>query len=645
MISPVNIVVDFETYSPVDITCGPVKYASHKDADIVCMSFKVNDNPVRRWVPGAEPIPSIFYHEANIYAHNAFFDYCIWFFVGVSKYKFPLIKLSSWTDTKALAQRYTYPGALAKVGDVLELEVVKDKRGKALIKKICLPTKSGRRPRINMDFTHQDLDDFYDYCDQDVEATYALINALPSRMLSEDEQRLWVMTQSINLRGLPIDVECVDKILSYIEYYIDDQNTQLPLITDGAVTKITQLKRMKDWMATKDVHVTDMQALTLESLLAGELPEDVRKLLVMRQQMGMSSTAKYKKLRDSELDGRFHGSLTYHGTNTGRWVSNFLHTLPRVSMNEPDKIIEKFMTFQSIEDPVTTAKALIRPMIKAPEGSQLIVSDYSSIENRLLAWVAGDEKSLRLFRSKGDQYVDMAASLYGVDPADVTSGQRQMGKVVILGCGFGMGPDRFRETAASWGMNVTAADAATAVSAYRTKYKLVQRLWYKLKDAAMAATVDKGNTYGYNGCSFRFARSSSGSKWLVLTLPSGRSIYYCNPDIEDGKYGAAVVHEGVNPYSKKWGRMALIPGRITENVMQALARDVMAQGMTNITNYMKEVALLGSVHDEVLGEIRIKDIHHHTMVSFNTRLCDMPEWANGLPLEADGYMAERYRKG
>ena len=642
-----KIVVDFETYSPESIDSGSVKYTMHKEADIICMAYKINDLPVLIWVPdGGRGCPEIFKNpDIVVYAHNALFDYLVWHNIGIGKYGFPELPLERWRDTMALANRYTLPNTLEKVGEVLGLDVQKDKRGKMLIKRICVPNKYGTRPRLNEDFTYVEYADFLHYAKTDVESTYALMNALPSDYLTSREQRYWELTQRMNLRGLPMDVECADKILGYIEYYAEEMMRQVPEITDGKVEKVTQVKQVVSWINTQGIKITNLQANTVEKLLEAELPGDVRRILELRQQLGRSSTAKYRKIKELEYDGRVYNNLQYHGANTGRWTGRGfqLQNLPRATVEDPLGCISAFNNGLTVSEPITVAKALIRSMIRAEEGYQLIVSDYKSIENRLLVWVAGDSRALNLFQHGKDQYIDMASYLYKKEPNDITKAERQIGKIVILGCGYGMGPKRFLEVAQQWGIPMTKEQAQIAIDAYREKYPEVRKLWHRLKACAQNAILNENKLYSYNDCTFGVKRDKTDRPWLRLKLPSGRNLYYMEPFIKESDYGPCPAHMGINPY-KVWGEYLLTPARITENVIQGLARDVMAQGLLNIQDYMIDVTLIGTVHDEAIGEIYEKWLEPNTLWKFNTYLCRMPSWASGLPLEAEGYIAKRYKK-
>jgi len=638
------IIIDFETYSPTPISAGSYKYMHDPEADMVCMAYKIDDEPTKLWTP-ALPFPAAeFSMSGNIYGHNILFDYLAWNVLG-RNYGFPELELNQLVDTQALANRYTLPGGLAKAGEVLSLPIQKQKTGAALIKKICCPTRAGARPRHGIDYSHNDLMLFYEYCRDDVNTTYELIRALPSSKLSDSEQEYWELTQRMNLAGLPVDELAVEKILDYITSFSEEMTRRVPELSLGQVQKVTQVAKLKSWMASKGVHVDNLTAPTVEALLKQDLPDAVREMLVLRQTIGRSSTAKYQKIKDMVYERRVFNNLQYYGTSTGRWAGRGfqLQNLPRASVNDPESYISRFVDFKPVDDPVNIAKALIRPMIKAPDGRKLIVSDYSSIENRLLAWVARDEGALELFRTGGDQYIDMAAFLYKKAPADVTKGERQIGKIIILGCGYGMGAKRFVETAKTWNVHMELREAQHAVDAFRDRYSSVKNLWYKLKDACVSAIQVPGSYHTYHNCTFRVVKCRAGNKWLLLTLPSGRNLFYKDPYLESDTYGVAPGHYGTNPYTKKWSRLKLIPGRIVENVIQALARDIMAYGLVQISRKMPYIDLLGTVHDEAIGE-GPDSIGPETLKLFNKSLCTLPPWAAGLPLAAEGYIGTRYKK-
>jgi len=636
--------LDFETYSPVPVELGSVKYVNHPDADIVCCGVKVNDNRTGVYEPRDQVYQLI--GNQTVYAHNALFDYLVWNVIGVEKYGYPIKPLKEWIDVQALVNRYSYPGALDKVATILNTPVQKDKRGKALIKKICVPNANGKRPKLHKDYSQQDLFDFHDYCRDDVDSMAEVLKKLPADTLSEDEQYYWILTQEMNLQGLPVDIEAIEKIYYYNQTYVEEMTHRIPEITGGIVQKATQVAKIKDFVNSQGFSMANTQADTIEKMLErDDLTPEVEEILTLRQALGSTSTAKYVKLKDMAHNDRIFNNLHYYGAGPGRWAGRGfqMHNLPRASVENPEEIIEKFKNFEPVENPVKMAKALIRPMICAPEGRVLLVADYKSVENYLLLWQAGDWASLKLLKDGGDQYIDMASAIYNKPFDEVTKHERFVGKVIILGCGYAMGSKRLKAELADKGVIVTLTEAQIAIDAYRSRYALVKKMWYAMLKAAIAAIRNPGKTYEYKGCKFRVAKDRGGTVWLILTLPSGRAIYYNSPKLEPGMYGDSIVHMGINPYNKQWSHKHLIPGRLTENIIQGEARDCMAEGLKNVRENIPEVDLLGMVHDEGIGETD-EDNAERKLKKFIYELCDMPKWAEGLPLKAEGYYAKRYRK-
>lgn len=637
------IIIDFETYSPEDLNNGVIKYAMHPSTDIICMAYKVDDESTKLWVPG---VPFPVFPTNEIYAFNAAFEYHIWNAVAVSKYKAQPLTWHNLVDVMALANRYTFPNELAEVGAILKLAIQKQPLGKALIKKICVPNAYGKRPRVQHDFTYEELDLFYKYCIQDVDTTAELIKTLPADTLSDQEQNYWRIVQLMNTRGLPIERVLCEKILSYIEGYAQEMSLRVSEITDGHVEKATQVQRIVTWANTQGVPLPNLTAETVDEFLDQDLPPKVKEMLELRQAIGRSSTAKYRKMIDMEVNGRVHGSMQYYGAQkTGRIAGRGIqiHNLPRASVEDPDVYIQKFHSFEPVEDPVQVAKALIRPMICAEEGMQLIVSDYSSIENCILMWYAEEDDVLASIFRREDQYVKMANRIYDSD--DIDKYRRTVGKIAVLGCGFGMGPDKFQEDARhKWKVKFEPHEAEFIVSTWRKVHAKTVQTWYKWKDCVVAAIQNPGKTYAHKKCKFRVTKDRAGNIWLIITLATGRNLFYFQPYLDTDRYGLAPGHYGLNPYSKKWSRLALIPGRITENIVQATARDIMMQGLHNLEHYMPEVSVLASVHDEAISEIQEVDIKEDTLEIYNKLLCQMPTWADGLPLFAEGWIGKRYKK-
>lgn len=646
------VTIDFEVFSYLPIKVGPVKYASQ--ADIVCLCYSFDFGPVHTWDPST-PWPEVLNASNNVfYAHNALFELCIW---NECATRYGARKLSEleFIDVMALCQRYGLPGALDKCCDIFKTPVRKDRKGKALIKKICVPIE-GRKPELDKDYTLEELLDLQDYCRSDVKATNALIKALPASSLSESLQYIWEMTQRINLRGLPVDIESADAIHKYLDVYMETMASAVPEVTNGYLRTVNQHAKLREYLANCGYPVENTQAETLERALRDDkLPEKAREIIRLRQLLGGSATKKYTTLLESAFNGRVHALLVAFGAATGRWAGRRfqLHNLPRASVDEPDMAIQQFKNFDVIKDPMGLGKALIRPMISTAhlkEDKVLMVADYHGIENCILPWVAQEENTLQSIRQGECQYSRMAETIYDTPYSFILeahkqgkSEMRQTGKIAELGCGFGMGHNRLKDDAyQKWNVEFSLQMADKIVKAYRNKHKLIVRLWYKLKDIVVAAISYPGHKYKYNLVSACVVTDRNGKPWLALTLPSGRVLYYKDPYLEQTSRGVAPGHRGLNPTTKQWSRRRLIPGRIAENVVQGLAFDIMANGMKQIELHYPEASIIGTVHDECISEVpkELADLDR-----FIRLLCKKPDWAEGLPLTADGFITKRYKKG
>jgi DNA polymerase len=664
--------MDFESFSRVNLkTDGGKKYAESDTTMPICLGFALDDEPVQVWTPNMtmpQRVLDAVSEGILVYAHNALFDYRIWNTILSRDFNWPLLKLDQMVDTMGLVASYSLPLSLSEAGEAMGIEQKKHKYGTALIKKLCSPNKKDEQPMPFMPEYAEDFKKFYEYCRQDVAAMRELIESLPRDIMIPNESRIWRLTVRMNEVGLPVATNEAIAIRDYLLEHVTEAMKEVPILSGGMFNTINQIAKMKDWCGIQGYPIENTQAATITECLAdSDCPDKVKKMLKLRQDLGGTATAKFKKLIPLAKPGILgsdwvHDNLVYHGAGPGRWTGRGfqMHNLPRASVKNPEEMIQAFIDGEYIIDPVSVGKALVRPIIKAPEHYMLMVSDYSSIENRILAWLADDLVTLEDFRIGVNQYVTMAAARYGLPYAEIQAGyeaddkiycgMRQMGKVIILGCGFGMGADTFVETAkAQFNMVVTEHEAKEAIRAYREKYYLIKKLWNELKLAATRAVIT-GQKQSYGRITFGTA-TVKGVRWLAMLLPSGKCIYYKNPQIEQKyvpKYERmgkvpTITHEGRNPYTRKWSRMALIPGRITENAVQGTAREAMGCGMLNVQDRTPEVIQIGTVHDESLSLIHEDIANEKTMEQFNTNLCDIP-WADGCPLKAKGYISKRYRK-
>lgn len=666
--------LDFETYSDIDIKLqGGYTYATDKSTKVICLGYAINDEPAQIWLPNDKEPTQLFDlisdPSTNVYAHNAKFDFRIWLYAT----SWPEIKEEQLIDTMALCASFSLPLSLADAGAVMKIAMPKDKDGKRLIKLLCTPTKEGTQPDYEHSKYQEDYLKLCRYCIRDVEAMRLVINSLPRDILIPQEQKVWLNTYHMNSKGLPIDYDSALAIKMYLAEYVKMAMKEVEAISAGHFKTINQIAKIKEWCTEVwGYQVDNLQASTIiEALDDDKCPKIVKQILSLRQELGRTSTAKYTKvlnqvIKDTHNQYWVKDNLVYYGAGTGRWTGTGfqMHNLPRLSVDDPEYYISLFKSSQptdkQIPNPVNIGKALIRPMICAPPGQRLIVSDYSSVENRALHWMAGDTKTLDNFINGIDQYITMASSRYYIPYQEIKDGydnddpkyvaMRFMGKVIILGCGYGMGKDTFIKTAKlQFGLDVTLDEATLAVNTYRDIFFKIPKLWKGLKTAA-AKSVSNNARVSYGLITFGTAHAK-GTKWLAMKLPSGRCIYYKNPSIEKRLIPKheyiglvpTITHEGRNPYNRKWDRLALIPGRITENAVQGFTRDIMAKGLLNVEERMPEIELIGTVHDEALGLVNKSDIYSDTLDKFNVNLCDIP-FTKGLPLKAKGYIIKRYKK-
>lgn len=637
-----NYVIDFETKSSHPIGFGTPKYLHSPQSAIVCLGWKRDAEKTKLWTP-KHPMPFTIAPEDKVYAFGATFDWQVWDVLGYRAGLLPELPIENIIDVQALCARYTIFQNLEQAAQVLKLKHKKDRKGKALIKKICVPP---------FKHTAQDLIDFFNYCIADVDATYEIIHTLPTPQLSQDEQNIWRLTFDINMRGVPVDATAVNRIFHTLNMYVDQENAKLPLLTNGRIKTNGQVGEIVKWAYSLGIELPNLTKATVKEYIkkleglpvTTENTEKVLAVLKLRRKLGMTSTAKYKKLMDLEYNGRIYENLRYHGAATGRWagLGAQLHNLPRASVDDPEAEIDKFYDGSIMaDDPMEIAKALIRPMVCAPIGRVLVVADYKAIENRDLMWLCNEYMALQLIEQGRDQYIDMAADLYMTGYDDITSKQRALGKTLILGAGYNLGGKGFRAYAGGYGIELSEDQADLAIKKYRSKYPNVVKYWYAAKDTVIHAIQNPASIVEYGKCQYRVITDHKRTSWLVLTLPSGRSLFYCDPKLREDKYGLLPTHMGINSYTRKWDRLKLIPGRIIENIVQATARDIMADAKLRMDSVGFELIL--SVHDEIVVECdkNKADVMLNDMIGM---MRVPPAWAKGMPLDGEGFVTRRYKK-
>jgi len=398
-----------------------------------------------------------------------------------------------------------------------------------------------------------------------------------------------------------------------------------------------------------------MTAETVDQALKhGELPDDVRTILEIRRSLARSSVAKYDALkRSAGPDNRVRGTTMYHGAGTGRWAGKIFqpHNLPRGTFTDYDIAIELMIAGHLADidmyygDPMEVAATLIRPMVAAEPDKILMAADYSSIEARGIAWLAGDEHLLNIFRGEGLIYETAASDVFGVPIDQVTKEQRQIGKVVILACGYQGWVGAFQSMASTYGVYVDDDRAAEIVGAWRNKNQKIVKLWYGLEEAAMFAVKRPGVLGEFKGIKFQVR-----DKFLVCRLPSGRCLYYRRPGlrtkvIPSGREKEVITYHGIDSNTSQWIRIDTYGGKLTENIIQAICRDVLASAITALENTGRYPVVL-HVHDEIVCEVPEEAVAKgDSTLEEMQMIMELPlDWSDGFPIKAEGWQGRRFRK-
>jgi DNA polymerase len=376
--------------------------------------------------------------------------------------------------------------------------------------------------------------------------------------------------------------------------------------------------------------------------------ETAKRILEIRKSLSKSSTAKYQAFLDAKGDGdRIRGCFMYHGAATGRWAGRIIQpqNFPRGSFADLEPCIEMFKNgdLDGVKmmygDPMIAASSCIRAMIVPADGCDFICADYSSIEGRVLAWLAGEESALDVYREGRDPYKVAAAAIYHTTYDGVDKAQRQIGKVSELACGYQGSTGAFNMMAAAYGVKVPEAEAKRIVDSWRESRPRTVQFWHELEHACRMAVDSPGQKFRYRDVQFIVHKGM-----LVLRLPSGRCLRYANPRFEPkemswGEVKNVIAFDGVSSTTRKWSTQYLYGGLLAENVTQATARDLLVGGLFAVERAGYPVVM--HVHDEMVAEV---PEGFGSVDEFERLMCSLPDWAEGLPLKAEGWRGKRYKK-
>jgi len=683
------IYIDLETFSKVPITHGTHVYAAN--AEVLLFAYALDNGPVRvidgtTYPPEELPLEAytaLHDPEVTVVIHNSHFDRT------VLRHAWGLdIPTSRIHDTMVQAMSHGLPGALGMLCEILGLpaDKAKDKDGKRLIQIFTKPLGKNRKLERATHKTHPaEWERFKAYAASDIEAMREVMKRMPMVNMTPTELKLWQLDQTINDRGVAIDMGLVKAAIKAVDKAQLGLAERTAELTDGAVGSTTRGEALRlHIFEAFGVDMPDLQMATVEKTLAMDVDPALKELLRVRLQASSTSTSKYKTLlRGTSADGRLRGTLQFNGaTRTGRWAGRLFQpqNLPRPTLKQHviDAGIEALKAgcaHLMTDNVMELNSSAIRSCLVAPNKQKLVIADLSNIEGRVQAWLANEEWKLKAFKDfdEGfgpDLYKLAYSKSFGVTPESVDKDQRQVGKVQELALAYEGGVGAFSTFAGAYGIDLEdlaekvlpladpevvaesdkffewvnrekrskyglSDDAFVACDtlkrAWRTAHPSISGYWGRLKNAVLQALNTRGQTYTTLSLKIKATKG-----WLVLTLPSGRSLCYPAPQIIDG----AITYMGVDQYTRKWTRTHTHGGKLFENLCQAIARDVMAANMPAIEAAGYRIVL--TVHDEIIAET--PDTPDFNADNLSDLLSAPPPWALDMPLAAAGFETYRYRK-
>lgn len=626
--------LDFETRSRVDLKDkGLDTYARDISTEVICMAYSIDGGEVKLWTPQFAIPQFLFKPEAKFQAWNAAFEY------NILKHVLQVpVKWEQMIDSMAIAAANNIPQSLEDAAQFIDGNQLKDPIGKRLIQKLSKPKKDGT---FNED--PELLDQMYEYCKQDVRTEMEVVKHL--RGLSSSEQAVWVLTQKINEVGVPVDPQELKNAIFACEQNKEAIYREITELTGGYTAN--QPAKLIEWMGKRGVVVEDLTAETVTKLLQrSNLSDEVRRVLELRQQGSMTSVAKFEKMLEVQVGGRIRNTLVYHGASTGRFASRGglnLQNIARPTLDDAaiDEAYERILV-RGEGGTMEELSSIVRSAIKAPDGQVFLDADFSSIENRVASWIAGQNDKVELFRQGLDEYKTFASTaLYNVPYEEVTKEMRQISKSAVLGCMFGQGAKGLVEYADGMGVKMTTGESEKAVKAYRNAYAKVKSAWYDFEASAIAAIQNEGHPYKIGKVAFKCVKNA-----LWMQLPSGRLICWQRPKVEEQLTPWGQLKDGIlvwsqNTFTRKWGYNKLIGSSIFQSSVQATARDMLTESMLALDN--EGYTVVNCIHDEILilAPEQGADAALEHVVELMTKT---PHWAPGFPLAAEGWVGQRYRK-
>ena len=670
------IYIDFETrsrakLSPPKMSVGSYKYSLDPTTQVLCGCYAFGDGPVIKWTPwftspGVLIVgmcnvlnrydlpPSMFDCPSDlrshvlagklVAAHNTSFERDLWENILVPEYGWPQVYPEQWLCTMAIARYNGLPGGLGKAAEALKLSVRKS--DSSAMQKMCKPRAAWEKTNTGAVWfadaeTYQEN---VDYCAQDVETERALHKACAP--LPPKERKVWLLDQEINRRGIPVDIGLARIAAKKSTEIKAAANRELAEITNGVVTKSTQTARFLKWFNEyhdSDLTLDNLQAGTVQAAICNsDIDPILKRVLEIRQLSGGNALAKYDAFLRYAHNKRIYEAYIYYGGHTGRasatgvQFQNLIN--PPMSAEDAEALIYNLLT-DTLDSGIDVKKlldSLVRAVICAEPGHTLISVDYKSIEARGVAWLAGDERALDLYRRGIDTYTVMAALIFSKNEADVTPFERKVGKTTELGAGYGMWYTTFYDRCKAYGMDVSEELAKLAITTYRRVHRPIKKLWDAMGDCAQITVRTGAPTWTPNRkIMFRMQRIGNVNT-LVMVLPSGRALYYPQATVK----GNCIQYYGRMPKGG-YGLIYIRGNGLTENAVQAFCRDLLMPAMLRLS---KILDIIMHVHDELVAHILKQDADRLYKIICDT-MTEVPIWATGMPIDVEGWIGPRFKKG
>ncbi len=655
-----HLSIDIETFSSVNIKkSGLYKYVQSPDFEILLFAYSFDGELVQiiDLAQGECFPPEVLFAlvdpDVIKHAYNASFEwYCL--------NKFGQTPLDQWRCTMLHGLYCGYTAGLAATGAALGLPVDKRKMGagQSLIRTFCVPCKptksNGNRKRTRPQHEPEKWQLFKEYCKQDVVTEMEIEYRLSSFPVPEREQYLWEIDQIINARGVAVDTPLIEGAISCSETITNELMKEA--IEISGIDNPKSVQQLTKWLEDEiGEEISDLQKTTVKKMIKSTDSEDAKRMLEIRQELAKTSVKKYSAMKEAVCgDGRIRGLLQFYGANrTGRWAGrlvqvqnlprNYLETLSHARECVRERKLDVLkVIYGNIPD---TLSQLIRTAFIPSDGCIFIPSDYSAIEARVIAWLSGEQWRMEVFSTHGKIYEASASAMFGVPIELIMKGNpeyelRQKGKVAELALGY-QGASGALIQMGALTMGLTEEELPEIVRRWRSANKRIVDLWYTVENAALQV-MRTGQPVGVKNLILaREGDYNNDLDFLTITIPSGRKLFYVKPFLSKNQWGNDSLHYwGMDQTTKKWTTVDTYGGKLVENIVQAIARDCLAESLARLEAAGYKTVF--HVHDEAIIDVPKED--SQTLQNISEIMGQPISWAPGLQLRAEGFETNFYKK-